>query len=139
MSPKILTSPVENAQVGDAAVTKILPSRTVARAHSRFPMIERPDPWLESLLDVALVQIVQPDGTVTRSPYMVRDYMMWVAKRAYDKGRESARMEILTSEEVADQLGVDRTTVWRRAQARGVGWKTGRDVLFWPEDVRRVG
>lgn len=102
-------------------------------------MEDRADPWLESLIEVALLQVVEPDGAVTRSPFRVRDYMVWLARRAFEKGRETALSELMSSAEVAELLGVDRTTVFRRSVARGVGWRLGRDILYRPEDVRRLG
>ena len=59
--------------------------------HSRLPMIERPDPWIEALVDVAFAQIIYDDGTVSRSALAIRDYMTWLANRSYEKGRETAR------------------------------------------------
>ena len=106
--------------------------------HSRLPMIERPDPWIEALIDVAMGQIIYEDGTVTRSTLAVRDYMTWLANRSYEKGREAARLQVMTSDEAAALLGVDRSTIWRRAQRKGVGWHVGRDLLLWPEDIEKL-
>ena len=106
--------------------------------HSRLPMIERPDPWIEALVDVAFAQIIYDDGTVSRSALAIRDYMTWLANRSYEKGRETARLEVMTSDEAALLLGVDRSTIWRRAQRKGVGWMVGRDLLLWPEDLEKL-
>lgn len=96
------------------------------------------DAWLAALLDVALAQLLYSDGTVTRSAITVHQYLQWVGQKSYERGRLDAMMQILTSDDVAERLGVDRTTVWRRAQRKGVGWRCGRDYLFWPEDVVKL-
>lgn len=96
------------------------------------------DTWLAALMDVALAQLLYSDGTVTRSAIILNDYLEWMAQKGYERGKLDAVMQVMTSDEVADALGVDRSTVFRRAQRQGVGWKVGRDFLFWPDDVRKL-
>lgn len=94
--------------------------------------------WWAILVEKVIPKLVDERGTVTSSPYMVKDYMTWLARSAYEKGRTTARLEMLTAIEVAETLGVDRSTVFRRARRLGLGWQVGRDRLFWPEDVERM-
>ena len=97
-----------------------------------------PDAWLASIIDVALKQLVFTDGTTTGSIKLLHDYLAWCAKKGYDRGRLDAMMSLLTTEEVAEMLGVDHSTVVRRAQRKGVGWKIARDFVFTPEDVEKL-
>ena len=101
-------------------------------------VVIEPDAWLESIIDVALRQLVYTDGSVTGSIKLLHDYLVWCAQKGYARGRLDAMMSLLTTEEVAEQLGVDHSTVVRRAQRKGVGWRLGRDLLFQPEDVEKL-
>ena len=127
-----------NVQARNGTVTPSRLTTVVVEAHSGLSMHERPDPWLASLISRAMNDLTYSDGELTRSTWNVFDSLVWIARRAFEAGRQSAKMEVLTVTEVAEILGVDRTTVWRRAQARGVGWHVGRDVLFWTEDLARL-
>lgn len=112
-----------------------------AALHSRLQsgaVVHESDEWMASIIDVALQQLVYTDGSVTGSIKLLHDYLAWCAKKGYDRGRLDAMMSLMTTDEVAAQLGVDHSTVVRRAQRKGVGWKMGRDYLFWPEDVERL-
>ena len=101
-------------------------------------MPEEDDQWIKAILDVAYAQLFYSDGTVTRSPVVLADYMTWIARKAYDRGYVDAKLQVLTSDEAALLLGVDRSTIWRRAQRKGVGWHVGRDLLLWPEDIEKL-
>ena len=111
----------------------LLQSRTRA-----IPMPESDELWIKAILDVAYAQLFYSDGTVTRSPLVLSDYMVWIARKAYDRGYIDAKLQVLTSDEAALLLGVDRSTIWRRAQRKGVGWMVGRDLLLWPEDIEKL-
>ena len=101
-------------------------------------MPESDELWIKAILDVAYAQLFYSDGTVTRSPIVLSDYMVWIARKAYDRGYIDAKLQVLTSDEAALLLGVDRSTIWRRAQRKGVGWMVGRDLLLWPEDIEKL-
>jgi len=101
-------------------------------------MVERADPWLAALIARAMTHVTYSNGELTHSRMLVFDYMVWVGRRAYDAGRQSAMLELRTATEVAELLGVDRTTVFRRSVARKVGWRIGRDYLYRPEDVEKL-
>ena len=111
---------------------------TQPRMRSGGPVPESDELWIKSILDVAYAQLFYSDGTVTRSPLVLADYMVWIARKAYDRGYLDAKLQVLTSDEAAALLGVDRSTVWRRAQRKGVGWMVGRDLLLWPEDLEKL-
>lgn len=54
----------------------------------------------------------------------------------YLRGRVDAIAELLTTSQVAADLGVSAAHLLRTARALGVGWDVdGRTVLFRPEDV----
>jgi hypothetical protein len=53
----------------------------------------------------------------------------------YRRGRVDAIADLLTSAQVADDLGITRVQVIRLAGSQGVGWRIGRDVLFTPDDL----
>lgn len=57
---------------------------------------------------------------------------------AYQAGRAAAVSELRTTQQVADDLGIDSSLVRRYASQRGIGWNIGRDWLFRPEDVEAV-
>lgn len=60
------------------------------------------------------------------------------AMNGYQQGRADGVGELLTTQQVAEQLGIDGSQVRRLARARGVGWLIGMDRLFRPEDVERL-
>ena len=102
------------------------------------PVPELDELWIRAILDVAYAHLFYSDGTVTRSPIVLSEYMVWIARKAYDRGYIDAKLQVITSDEAALLLGVDRSTIWRRAQRKGVGWHVGRDLLLWPEDVEKL-
>jgi hypothetical protein len=53
----------------------------------------------------------------------------------YRRGRVDALADLLTTEQVAAELGLTAPRIRALAQSRNVGWKIGRDYLFRPEDV----
>jgi hypothetical protein len=57
---------------------------------------------------------------------------------AYQAGRAAAIAELVTTQQVADDLGITVSLVRRYARERGIGWEIGRDWLFRPEDVERL-
>lgn len=61
------------------------------------------------------------------------------AQRAYQAGRDAAIMELLTSEQVGERLGIDGSRVRQIARQHDIGWPTERGWrLFRPEDVERI-
>ena len=94
--------------------------------------------WIDSVVETAMRQLLRSDGSLTESLLLVTQYLQWAADKAYDRGRLDAMMSLLTTEEVAEMLGVDHSTVVRRAQRKGVGWKIARDFVFTPEDVEKL-
>lgn len=77
-------------------------------------------------------------GEVTNSPYSLEQWVLWIARRSYTKGREMALLELRTSPEAADELGVHRTTVFRWAREMELGWHIGRDLVLTGEDVEKM-
>ena len=77
-------------------------------------------------------------GAVTNSPYSLELWVLWTARKAYQQGRRDAMMELRTATEVAEELGVHRTTVFRWARDHELGWRVGRDVLFLSEHVEKM-
>jgi len=77
-------------------------------------------------------------GTITHSPYRLELWVIWTARKAYQAGKLDAMMELSTATEVAELLGVHRTTVFRWAREYELGWRIGRDVLLGGDDVERM-
>ena len=77
-------------------------------------------------------------GLVSASPYSLELWVLWTARKAYQAGRGDAMMELRTATEVAEELGVHRTTVFRWARDHELGWRVGRDVLFLREHIERM-
>lgn len=70
-----------------------------------------------------------------------RERLGWLlegVRGAYAAGRADALADLLTSEQVAAQLGLSVQRVRALARSRDVGWRIGRDVLFRPEDVEAI-
>lgn len=61
-----------------------------------------------------------------------------LAQEAYEAGRHDALTGIVTLRQAADELGIDPTHLSRRANALGLGWKTGTVRLFTREDMARL-
>lgn len=57
------------------------------------------------------------------------------AMAGYQQGRVDALAELLTTQQVADTLGIDVSRVRALARQRQVGWLIGVDRLYRPEDV----
>ena len=89
------------------------------------------------VIERALDELVR-FGAVTNSPYSLELWVLWTARKAYQQGRRDAMMELRTATEVAEELGVHRTTVFRWARDHELGWRVGRDVLFLSEHVEKM-
>ena len=94
--------------------------------------------WVDGLVERAMGRLVYPTGELTSSPFMVRDYVRWVARIAFEQGQQEALRELCTTAEAASMLGVNRTTVFRQAQARGLGIRIGRDLLLNPVEIQSL-
>lgn len=70
------------------------------------------------------------------SPALARTIASRVWDRAYASGRDDALLSLLTTEQMAARLGIHPSRVRALANARGVGWRTGRDLVFREDDVR---
>lgn len=72
------------------------------------------------------------------APARVRDASV-IAKalhEGYRRGRMDAIGELRTSADVMAELGIATNAgLWKAARKLGVGWYTGRDWLFTPQDV----
>lgn len=94
--------------------------------------------WVDSLVERAMGRLLYPTGELTSSPLMVRDYVRWVARIAFEQGSQEALRELCTTAEVATMLGCNRTTVFRQARARGLGIRIGRDLLLNPVEIQKL-
>ncbi len=79
----------------------------------------------------------RPDRGVV-SPMRAQAVAMDALYRGYQAGRTDAIMELMTTEQMAGELGVSVRRVQAIANRRGVGWSIGRDVLFRPEDIEAM-
>ena len=70
-------------------------------------------------------------GTDRRS----RDVLERLAHRVRTLAEDQALLSLRTTQEVADELGIDRSRVRRLADARGLGARIGRERVFRPSDV----
>lgn len=68
----------------------------------------------------------------------VRDRLAELAQRAYQHGANAALLSLMTADDVAAHLGV--TPAWARRMARrhDIGWNTGRDWVFTPDNLERL-
>lgn len=94
--------------------------------------------WVDSLVDRAMGRLLYPTGELTSSPFMVRDYVRWVARVAFEQGQKEGLRELCTTAEVADLLGMNRTTVFRQARMQGLGIRIGRDILLNPREIQKL-
>lgn len=101
--------PSANVQLGQRISGEPLSATVRAPSIPRVQMLERADPWMAGLIGRAMNELVAGNGEVTRSAFNVFDYLVWIARRSYEAGREAAMMELLTSAEVAELL--DRKSV----------------------------
>lgn len=74
----------------------------------------------------------------TISPLRAQHIAMDALYRGYVAGKSDAIMELMTTEQMAGQLGVSVRRVRAIASARGIGWSIGRDTLFRPEDIEAM-
>lgn len=72
------------------------------------------------------------------SPMRAQHLAMDALFRGYQAGRMDAMTELMTTQDMADTLGVHQSRVRAIAQRRGIGWLIGRDRLFRPEDIERM-
>lgn len=66
------------------------------------------------------------------------DRLNELAHRAYQHGRSAAVLELRTTDDAVDELGVTRAWVNRMAARHEIGWKTGRVRLFMPGDIEEL-
>lgn len=79
----------------------------------------------------------RPDRGVL-SPFRAQHIAMDALYRGYQAGRMDAITELMTTQDMADTLGVNQSRVRALAQRRGIGWLIGRDRLFRPEDIEAM-
>lgn len=90
------------------------------------------------------IERLLPNGPRPITESIATTAMASLAHSAFKAGKRAALGELLTTEQVAEILGIKRVQVTRLAHSRNVGWQIGRDILFRPEDVealriRKVG
>jgi len=72
-------------------------------------------------------------ATLTRA--RVERYLHIVARGVAARARDMAYLDLMTSADMAAELGVSRQRVLALAQRRGIGWRAGRDVVFLRSDI----
>jgi len=76
-------------------------------------------------------------GTVTRQ--RADHVMRTLAQRVATDTRNEALLSLLSTDDMASQLGVSVRRVRALARARGAGWQVSRGTwVFVPEDVERM-
>ena len=96
------------------------------------------DELLSDPIGRALDDLGVTRGLPVVSPTTIEHIVRRLAQEAYETGRHDALTGIVTLRQAADELGVDPTHLSRRANALGLGWKTGTVRLFTREDVARL-
>lgn len=71
-------------------------------------------------------------------PVMLAGMLSRPVMDAYQMGRHDALLELVTSEQAAHTLGLERSHIARIARELDIGWKIGVDRLFRPEDVEAM-
>lgn len=87
-------------------------------------------------LDTLIETLLPHGGGGTITEHRLRWALEMVAQVAWSEGETSALMALMTTEQVADQLGVSERRVRALATDRGVGWQVSRGTwLFRPGDI----
>jgi hypothetical protein len=78
-------------------------------------------------------------GAAPLTRHRVEHVLRIVAHHAATTGGDQALLELMTTEQMAGELGVSERRVRAIAKRRGVGWQISRGVwLFRPADVERL-
>lgn len=68
----------------------------------------------------------------------VRAHLAELAHRAFQHGQSAARLDLRTTTQAADQLGMSVAWVRRVAGQEQIGWKVDRDWVFTGENVEQL-
>ena len=93
--------------------------------------------YIDPEIDRTLEELESLIPAVTSREVMVRSRLTALAQRAYSHGESAAIMSLITTQQMAAILGREESTVRRLAARHDIGWKTGRDRIYRPEDVER--
>ena len=94
--------------------------------------------YVEPEIDRTLDALTSRHPAFMAHERFIADRLAELAHRAYQHGWAAAVMDLTTAPDVAEQLGITRSYVIRVAKAHDIGWQTGRDRLFRPDDVQRL-
>ena len=96
------------------------------------------DAMLADPIGRALDDLGVTRGRPVVSPATIEHIVRRLAAEAYQAGRHDALMGIVTQRQVAQDLGVEPSTVMRRARRLGLGWQAGSVRLFTRDDIERL-
>ena len=92
------------------------------------------DEMIETAIQRAL-DTLTPKGAAVVSRVALEHQLRAVAHEAATVAADMARMDLMTAEAVATELGISRQRVWALARSRELGWQVGRAWVFTPQDV----
>ena len=95
------------------------------------------DDYIDPEIDRTLDELASLVPATMAREVLVRGRLEALAHRAYEHGRSAAILELITTQQMAAILGRDESTVRRVAARHDIGWKTGRDRIYRPEDIER--
>lgn len=102
-------------------------------------MVDRQQQLIEGAVTRALDDLFQdlPARPLTR--HRVEHVMRGLAQRVASDASGETLLSLLTTQDMAERLGVSVQRVRALAKARGVGWQVSRGTwVFLPEDVERL-
>lgn len=102
------------------------------------PPQHRDKDWCETIVDRAIERLLDRRGQVQAHAGTLEKAMDWIARTAWQRGRQSALLDARSAAEVAEELGVHRVTLYRRAAAVNAGWRIGNALVYLPEDIERA-
>lgn len=98
-------------------------------------MTEAIDSRIAADIDRAVDALAGGDRPRLVSPTLARHICEQLAHRVREAARSESVMEMMTADDVAGHLGITPRRVRQLAARLGVGWNTGRDWIFRPDDL----
>lgn len=99
-----------------------------------IPEHQHLDPEIERTLDALMPR----HPAFIAHERFVRERLAELAHRAWQHGMSAARLDLYTSADAANQLGVSHGHLKRLVANHDIGWKAGRDRVLRSEDIARL-